>query len=103
MPCCPLQEIKDALDRADQHEVDMRNQRIKRAIDLSSKKAYLSDDMQAQQTPLAFYVSVRISLPAASSCPTLLEVHPRFKPSNMPSPVPSSSVLPCPWPSISMI
>jgi ubiquinol-cytochrome c reductase subunit 7 len=53
------QDIKNALDRAPQEEVDLRNQRIKRAIDLSSKKQYLPYDMQAKQTPYASYLSVR--------------------------------------------
>mmetsp|Transcript_11664 Transcript_11664/g.27717 ORF Transcript_11664/g.27717 Transcript_11664/m.27717 type:complete len:114 (+) Transcript_11664:101-442(+) len=50
-------EVQEALDRTPQAEVDMRNQRIKRAIDLSCKKQYLSPEMQSQQTPLAFYLS----------------------------------------------
>mmetsp|Transcript_33564 Transcript_33564/g.94968 ORF Transcript_33564/g.94968 Transcript_33564/m.94968 type:complete len:122 (+) Transcript_33564:130-495(+) len=50
-------EIQSALDRCPQSEIDLRNQRIKRASDLSSKKQYLSPEMQAKQTPLAFYAT----------------------------------------------
>eukprot|EP00873_Tetraselmis_striata_P041248 jgi/Tetstr1/461512/TSEL_006618.t1 len=50
-------DIKNALERCPQEEVDLRNQRIKRAIDLSSKKQYLPAEMQAKQTPLQFYLT----------------------------------------------
>ena len=49
-------EVKEALNRLPQREVDLRNQRIKRAIDLSFKHASLSSEMQKQQTPFNFYL-----------------------------------------------
>lgn len=41
-----------------QQEVDLRNQRLKRAHDCSLKKAYLPKHIQDQQTPYHFYMEV---------------------------------------------
>ena len=39
-------DIKEALDRLPREIVDARNQRLKRAIDLSMKHEYLPEDLQ---------------------------------------------------------
>ena len=39
-----------------QREVDLRNQRIKRAIDISQKHAELPDELKKQQTPFLSYL-----------------------------------------------
>lgn len=39
-------DIKEALDRLPREVVDARNQRLKRAIDLSMKHEYLPEDLQ---------------------------------------------------------
>lgn len=39
-------DIKEALNRLPREIVDARNQRLKRAIDLSMKHQYLPDDLQ---------------------------------------------------------
>lgn len=46
----PLEDldIKEALDRLPREIVDARNQRLKRAIDLSMKHEYLTDDLQVR-------------------------------------------------------
>ena len=49
-------DIKEALARLPREVVDARNQRLKRAIDLSMKHEYLPDEMQAQQTPFRSYL-----------------------------------------------
>ncbi|KAK3275547.1 hypothetical protein CYMTET_16329 [Cymbomonas tetramitiformis] len=48
-------DVKEALNRLPKEELDLRHQRIKRAMDLSLKHVYLSKDMQAKQTPFLFY------------------------------------------------
>ena len=53
-----LQDIDEALKRIPQEEVDARNQRLKRAHDISLKKEYLPPHLQAQQTPYLSYVQV---------------------------------------------
>lgn len=49
-------DIDEALKRLPQEEVDARNQRLKRASDISLKKEYLAPHLQAQQTPYLSYV-----------------------------------------------
>ncbi|KAI7741302.1 hypothetical protein M8C21_009369 [Ambrosia artemisiifolia] len=44
-------DIKEALTRLPREIVDVRNQWLLRAMDLSMKHEYLSKDLQAQQTP----------------------------------------------------
>lgn len=39
-------DIKEALDRLPKQVVDARNQRLKRAMDLSMKHEYLPEDLQ---------------------------------------------------------
>jgi hypothetical protein len=53
------QDVDEALKRLPQEEVDARNQRLKRASDVSLKKAYLPKDLQAVQTPFKPYMAVR--------------------------------------------
>ena len=54
----PLQdtETEAALERLPQREVDLRNQRLKRALDHSMKHTELSPELKAQQTPYDFYL-----------------------------------------------
>ncbi|GBG71491.1 hypothetical protein CBR_g8907 [Chara braunii] len=49
-------DVGEALRRLPQSEVDLRNQRLKRAIDHSMKHTYLTKELQEKQTPYAFYV-----------------------------------------------
>jgi hypothetical protein len=53
-------DIKEALNRLPQQEVDARNQRLKRAMDCSMKHAYLPKDLQ---------VGVHFSLPFVEFLP----------------------------------
>ncbi|WOL17757.1 cytochrome b-c1 complex subunit 7-2 isoform X1 [Canna indica] len=54
--------IKEALARLPREVVDARNQRLKRAMDLSMKHEYLSEDMQALQTPFRGYLHDMLAL-----------------------------------------
>ena len=56
-------DVKEALDRLSQEERDMRQQRLKRAMDLSMKHIYLDEETRKKQTPFDHYLS-----------PTLAEV-----------------------------
>merc|ERR1711907_649347 len=49
-------DINEALDRLPQDVQDARNQRLKRAMDLSCKHVYLSKEMQEKQTPFQYYL-----------------------------------------------
>jgi ubiquinol-cytochrome c reductase subunit 7 len=51
------QDVKEALRRCSPQEVDDRNARLKRAMDLSMKHAYLSKELQEQQTPFKQYIT----------------------------------------------
>ncbi|KAL8152332.1 hypothetical protein V2J09_010092 [Rumex salicifolius] len=55
-------DIKEALDRLPREIVDARNQRLKRAMDLSMKHEYLPEDLQAMQTPFRSYLQEMLSL-----------------------------------------
>uniref|UniRef100_A0ACD6A210 Uncharacterized protein n=1 Tax=Avena sativa TaxID=4498 RepID=A0ACD6A210_AVESA len=55
-------DIKEALARLPQEVVDARIQRLKRAMDLSMKHQYLTDDLQALQTPFKSYLSDMLAL-----------------------------------------
>ena len=55
----PAQDLKEAIRRIPQEEIDARHQRIKRAMDVSLKKSYLPARVQELQTPYAGYLSVR--------------------------------------------
>ena len=46
------------MKRLPQDVVDARNQRLKRASDISLKKEYLPKQLQAVQTPYASYIQV---------------------------------------------
>ena len=50
------QDVEEALRRLPQEVVDARNQRLKRAMDVSVKHSALPEALQAQQTPFASYV-----------------------------------------------
>lgn len=49
-------DVAEALRRLPQHEVDMRNQRLRRAHDLSLKHDDLAKELQEKQTPYAWYL-----------------------------------------------
>ncbi|XP_024365005.1 cytochrome b-c1 complex subunit 7-2, mitochondrial [Physcomitrium patens] len=55
-------DIKEALSRLPQQEVDLRNQRLKRAMDYSMKHQYLPKDLQAKQTPYEPYLQDALQL-----------------------------------------
>ncbi|GER36602.1 cytochrome b-c1 complex subunit 7 [Striga asiatica] len=42
-------DVKEALNRLPREVVDARNQRLKRALDLSMKHAYLPEDLQVKR------------------------------------------------------
>merc|ERR1711920_268187 len=49
-------DVAAAMERLPQEEIDARNQRLKRAMDLSMKHTSLSAEMQAKQTPFLYYI-----------------------------------------------
>eukprot|EP00210_Caulerpa_lentillifera_P003561 g3397.t1 len=49
-------EVAEALRRLPKEVTDARIQRLKRASDLSMKHTYLSEEMQAKQTPFESYL-----------------------------------------------
>mmetsp|Transcript_7871 Transcript_7871/g.19376 ORF Transcript_7871/g.19376 Transcript_7871/m.19376 type:complete len:131 (+) Transcript_7871:85-477(+) len=51
-------DVKEALNRLPQSEIDLRNQRIKRAIDISQKHTELPDEFKKLQTPFKHYLKV---------------------------------------------
>nr|GMC93883.1 cytochrome B-C1 complex subunit 7-2 [Ipomoea batatas]GMC97769.1 cytochrome B-C1 complex subunit 7-2 [Ipomoea batatas] len=55
-------DIKEALERLPQEVIDARNQRLKRAMDLSMKHEYLPDDLQEMQTPFRSYLHEMVAL-----------------------------------------
>ncbi|KAM7256765.1 hypothetical protein ACFE04_012506 [Oxalis oulophora] len=55
-------DVKEALNRLPREVVDARHQRIKRAMDLSMKHEYLSEELQAQQTPFRYYIQDMLAL-----------------------------------------
>ena len=57
------QDIDQAIKRLPQDVVDARNQRLKRASDISLKKEYMSPELQAVQTPYMSYMQVRPAPP----------------------------------------
>ncbi|URE30146.1 Exocyst complex component Sec10 [Musa troglodytarum] len=59
-------DIKEALARLPREVVDARNQRLKRAMDLSMKHEYLPEDLQALQTPFRGYLKEMLALPFGS-------------------------------------
>ena len=52
------QDVAEALRRLPKEVTDARLQRLKRASDLSMKHMYLSEEMQAKQTPFKSYLKV---------------------------------------------
>ena len=57
-----LQDIDEAIHRLPQDVVDARMQRLKRAVDCSLKKSYLSKEIQDMQTPYSWYLKVLLVL-----------------------------------------
>ncbi|KAL1210339.1 Cytochrome b-c1 complex subunit 7-1 [Cardamine amara subsp. amara] len=55
-------DIKEAMNRLPREVVDARNQRLKRAMDLSMKHQYLPEDLQAVQTPFRGYLQEMLAL-----------------------------------------
>ncbi|XP_073051831.1 cytochrome b-c1 complex subunit 7-like [Primulina eburnea] len=55
-------DIKEALNRLPREIVDARNQRLKRAIDLSMKHEELPEELQAMQTPYRSYLQEMLAL-----------------------------------------
>ncbi|KAG0496921.1 hypothetical protein HPP92_001536 [Vanilla planifolia] len=55
-------DIKEALNRLPREVVDARNQRLKRAMDLSMKHEYLPEGMQKLQTPFRGYLRDMLAL-----------------------------------------
>ncbi|XP_010432714.1 PREDICTED: cytochrome b-c1 complex subunit 7-1 [Camelina sativa] len=55
-------DIKEAMNRLPREVVDARNQRLKRAMDLSMKHEYLPKDLQAMQTPFRGYLQDMLAL-----------------------------------------
>ncbi|XP_047964507.1 cytochrome b-c1 complex subunit 7 [Salvia hispanica] len=55
-------DVKEALNRLPREIVDARNQRLKRAMDLSMKHEYLPQDLQAMQTPFRSYLQEMLAL-----------------------------------------
>ncbi|KAG7031782.1 Cytochrome b-c1 complex subunit 7-2, partial [Cucurbita argyrosperma subsp. argyrosperma] len=55
-------DVKEALNRLPREIVDARNQRLKRAMDLSMKHQYLPDNLQAMQTPFRSYLQEMLAL-----------------------------------------
>lgn len=53
-------EVKTALKQLSPLEMELRNKRLKRAIDLDIKKTYLSEDVQAQEDIWNPYLSSRV-------------------------------------------
>ena len=49
-------DVAAAMSRLPQEVLDARNQRLKRALDISLKHTYLPKDLQAKQTPLEPYL-----------------------------------------------
>ncbi|KAF6167281.1 hypothetical protein GIB67_043142 [Kingdonia uniflora] len=55
-------DINEALNRLPREVVDARNQRLKRAMDLSMKHDELPADLQAMQTPFRTYLAEMLAL-----------------------------------------
>ncbi|KAH7425942.1 hypothetical protein KP509_11G078500 [Ceratopteris richardii] len=55
-------DVKEALSRLPQSVVDARNQRLKRAMDLSMKHSHLPKELQEKQTPLEPYLQDMLAL-----------------------------------------
>lgn len=55
-------DVQEALSRLPTEVVDARNQRIKRAMDLSMKHDYLPKELQAVQTPFRSYLQEMLDL-----------------------------------------
>jgi ubiquinol-cytochrome c reductase subunit 7 len=49
-------DVEEALGRLPDEVIDARNQRLKRAMDLSVKHSALPKEIQEKQTPFAYYM-----------------------------------------------
>lgn len=58
IPSCPLQDIAEALRRLPPEVIVARNQRLKRAMDLSLKHEKLPKELRDKQTPFDHYLLV---------------------------------------------
>ncbi len=74
-----VQDIDEAIHRLPQDVVDARMQRLKRAVDCSLKKSYLSKEIQDMQTPYSWYLKVMHSVPPHPPHPAFKLVHPQSK------------------------
>lgn len=54
-------EVKTALTQLTPEEVEMRNKRLKRALDLSVKQTYLAEDLQDKEDVWNPYLSKRVT------------------------------------------
>lgn len=55
-------DVQQALKELPKEEVEMRNKRLKRALDLDMKSTYLSEDLQKQVDVWNPYLSKRVDL-----------------------------------------
>ena len=55
-------DVEEALRRMPQEVVDARNQRLKRALDLSMKHSALPKEIQEKQTPFNSYLTETLEL-----------------------------------------
>lgn len=53
-------ETQKAISQLSPHEVEMRNKRLKRAMDTDIKRTYLSEDIQKAEDPWNPYLRTRI-------------------------------------------
>ncbi|KAK9820490.1 hypothetical protein WJX72_010849 [[Myrmecia] bisecta] len=60
-------DVDAALQRLPIEVVDARTQRLKRAVDCSLKRQYLSSEMQAKQTPYQWYIKDTLALVEAEN------------------------------------
>jgi len=60
-------DVEEAIGRLPQDVVDARNQRLKRAMDLSVKHAELPKALQEKQTPFAYYLKEPLAQIAAEN------------------------------------
>ena len=74
LPACPthrllplLQDVDEALKRLPQDVLDARNQRLRRASDLSLKHSELPKELQQLQTPFELYVKDTLDVSGSSS------------------------------------
>ncbi|PPD95334.1 hypothetical protein GOBAR_DD07640 [Gossypium barbadense] len=67
-------DIKEALNRLPREIVDARNQRLKRAMDLSMKHEYLPENLQQMQAPFRSYLQDMLALCSNKSILFILSI-----------------------------